>query len=144
MFAIRFAGLSADRAIEIIAAVKLDCGFIGEDFESAAGSWVVKFGGQFQVGGWIVQDEIMVVAVAKYQLLVVIVDALADGRWLAKIEWSAGDVAQFAGGNRARVDRGESAGVELEMMGQDGTAAGSSEIEIRVIGEIEDRSLVCG
>src|SRR5215471_19021957 len=58
-----------------------------------------------QYSGLAVDDEVVVVAAAEFQLLVVLVDARADRRRLRKVERRAFDASQFAGRDQSRVDR---------------------------------------
>jgi hypothetical protein len=104
----------------------------------------MEFRGRFEIGGRIVEHEVVVVAFAERQLLIAVVNTLADSGWLKKVEWSAGDGAQFPGGNGAGIDRSKTCGVDFKLMSENGTPACSSKIEVSVIGEIEDRGLVGG
>ena len=77
-------------------------------------------------------------------MLFVLIDARADGQLFAKIERCARDVAEFAGGNQAGIDGSELVGLNYQQVAENIAGALAGEIEIRVVGEIDDGFLVAG
>src|SRR5690348_3289907 len=139
------AALAVDAAVEEIAAVKLNARLRGQDFQFPSRFFVVNAGGEDEAGLVIaIQDEIVVVALAEFELLVVVIDARADGRGFAKIEGSACDIFEFSGGNEGGVDGGELIRVDFHFFAEDVAVPFSGEIEIRMIGDIEDRVFIGG
>ena len=86
----------------------------------------------------------MVVAAAKLQLLVVLADARADGGGVGEIEGRARDGAQLAGGNEACVDGREAVGEDRDLVVEDVAGAGAGQVEIGVVGQVDDGVLVGG
>src|ERR1044071_8832689 len=73
------------------------------------------------------------VALAVFELLIVLVDARADGRGGGEVEWRALHRLQLAGGNEPIVDRREAVGGDHHLVAEDVALAGK--IEIRVVRE---------
>ena len=84
----------------------------------------------------------MVVTAAEFQLLVGAVDSLSDGVRLAEIERSALDFTQLAGRDQGGVHGGEAIGVEHDSVFQDVTLALSGQVEVGMVGEVQDRVFV--
>ena len=72
--------------------------------------------GEFQARAGAVENPVVIVAAAELDLLVICVDALADGVGLAEIEGRAVDFAQLAGGDQAGIDGREAVRVDGEDM----------------------------
>jgi len=91
-------------AVEMIAGVKLDAGFGGEDLEGAAGFGIVSARGErgARRSGF-TEDVGVVVAERDFQLLVVSVNARADRVGFEEIEGSSRNGLELAGGNLGRV-----------------------------------------
>src|SRR5271168_5100596 len=105
---IRRAAFAFDRTVQKISAVKLNAWFGGPHFHLAAGFGVEESNYQNRLRASVaVENPIVVVALAKFQLFVVECDARTDGRGLAKIERSAGDGTQLAGRDQAFIDGSE-------------------------------------
>ena len=81
---------------------------------------------------------------AELDLLVVGIDARANGGGLRKVERSAIDGLQFTGGNQAGIDRREFRSVQREHVAEDVAFALAGEIEVGVIGEVDDGVFVGG
>ncbi len=64
------------------------------------------------------------------------------GVGLGEVEGRAGDRRELAGGDELGVDGGVAAGVEHEGVAED--VAGAGEIEVGVVGEVDDGGLVGG
>ena len=84
----------------------------------------------------------MVVALAQGELLVLRCDTSADRGRLAEIHGCAGDIGQLAGGNEARSNGRGLVGSDGQLLVQDGVGGVAAEIEVRVIGRVEDGGLV--
>lgn len=134
-----FAG---DLAVQEIAGVELQAGFGGGDFQDATGGGLgnASLEGHFSVR--IVNDPVVVVATAEFELFVVLADAGADGRGGGEVKRGAFDGAQFAKGDERAVNRGEFVGVEVNRVVQDVAFAG--EVPVTVVGEVDDGVFVCG
>ena len=91
-----------------------------------------------------IEHPIVVVAVALLQLIVVVVDARADGGGLAKIKRRACNRSDFAQRNRVCIHGSVVAGVDLQLVFEDVAIPCPCEIEIRMIGEIDDCVFVGG
>ena len=86
----------------------------------------------------------MVVAFAELDLLIVGIDARADGGGLGEIERRAGDGLQFAGGDQVGVHGGEAVGIDHDFVAQDVAFALAGEVEVGVVGQVDDGRLVGG
>ena len=71
--------LAGDRAVQELAGVDLDTGFVGIDLQVDAGLRAVQFRRDFRDVAGGVQDPVVVVAVSVADLLVVCRDLVADG-----------------------------------------------------------------
>src|ERR1700722_3544064 len=91
-----------------------------------------------------IQDEVVIVAVAEAELRVVGIDSLSDCMRLTKVERRAVHRFQFAGGNEGCVDRSEAGSVDLEHGIQNIAVALTLQVEIGMVGEIEDGVFVSG
>ncbi len=95
-----------------------------------------------QPGFRTVQNEVVVVAVRKMQLVVIRFDIRADFFLLCKIKGRSGNLPDLTGRDRKLICRGKGIRVDPDLLVQDGACAVSCEIEIGVIGRIDDCSLV--
>ena len=84
----------------------------------------------------------MVVALSIEQLLVIGLDVLADWLGGAKIERRAGDILQTAVRQQFFVDRRIRIRHQLQLVSQDGAAVVARDVEIGMIGQVDDRVLV--
>ena len=135
--------LSVSTAIQKISGIDLDAGLGRGNFQDPPSGGFIEGGGKagliFYTG---VQHPIVIVAVAKLQLFVILVNARADSRGFAEIKRSACDGTKFAGRNQSRIHGSETAGAKGELVLEN--RAGASQIEIRMVGEVDDRFLVGG
>ena len=69
-------------------------------------------------------------------------DVRTDGRGLAKIERRIGDALDFASGNERRIDRSVIVAVEVEDVLKDVAITLARQVEVTVIGEIENGGFV--
>src|SRR5580658_2519274 len=93
----------------------------------------------------IVEDIIVVIAVAKLYLLVsAVVDPGSNGIGKAKIERGALNRVNSAGGDQGRVYRCIMSGIYPDEVIIDGTAALAIQVEIGVIGEVQNGLFVGG
>ena len=75
------------RAVEEVAAVELQCNLVAPNLHTATALWRVDVGNLNHLAVILaIDDEVVVVASARLELLVVVVYALADCVWLAEIE----------------------------------------------------------
>ena len=139
------AAFASDFAIEKISGVKLDAGFGGPDFHDTAGGGLDDARGKkFLVAGGHAQDKVVVVTTAEFYLLIVGIDARADGGGFAKVEGRAGDVAQLSSRNQAGIHGSELVGGNHQLVGENVAVTLAGEIEVGVIGEIDDGFFVGG
>ena len=88
----------------------------------------------------LIDNEVVIVTFAKFQLVMLDLDMCANCLRVAKIEGRACNVAQFTGRNAVRSDRREAIRVHLQLVVQDVSPTG--EIEVRMIGKVDDSRLV--
>jgi len=132
-----------------VTTIELDTGLVGVNGQSDAtevasgdGGGCAPFKGDGRAFDY-VKHKIVVVTVAEFDLLVcAIVDAGADGGGLTEIEGCAADGIYLTGGDQRGIDGGVIAGVYLEGMVVDGAAALAVQVEIRVIGEVQNGGFV--
>src|SRR5262245_43223995 len=127
-----------NRAVKTEAHVELNAGFAGPDLHGAAGSRVRNRADLAKLAGRAVQNEVVVVTAGAGNLRV----AGADRGRLAEIEGRAGYRLQLAGRNQRGIDRGVAIGVELQDFAKNVAAARAAQIEVAVVGEIDDGGLV--
>lgn len=98
--------------VEMVRGVELDAGLAGQHLEDAARGWIDYFCGadDLQIGWAVVNDPIVIVAGAKFELFVGVVDTSANRVGLEKVKRSIFHVANFAGGNQAHIHGSEVAG----------------------------------
>ena len=136
------AAFPVDRAIEKISRVKLDSRLRRPHFQFPPGLRIHHRGGQRGLAAaWAVEHPIVIVAMAKFQLLFIIPDARTNCRGLVEIECRARHRAQFPCGNQALIHWSKLICRQRQLFIQDRAAAG--QIEIRVIGQIQHGFLVC-
>src|SRR5947207_542645 len=82
--------LARDRAVEKVARVELQSRLGGRDVEGATGRGIDHACGVLKAFTGTRQDEVVVVAEAVPELLVLFPDARADCRRLAEVEWRTG------------------------------------------------------
>src|SRR5215475_5236747 len=127
---------------EKVSDVKLNARFGRPDFHYSARRRFGDFSRLTQYSGLAVDDEVVVVALAEFQLLFVLVDARADRRRPREIEGRAFDASQLTGRDQGRIDRRETLGVERHLMVQDVAAALPREVEICMVGQVDHRIFV--
>ncbi len=137
---IDLSALAVNGPVEKIAGVELHAGLRGQDFQNAAAGRLLDTYGEAQALP--VQNPVVIVAVAELQLLIIRFDALADRDRLAEIEWRAGDGAKLAGGDERGVDPRETVGMDGDDVAEN--IAIAFQIEVGMIGEVEDRVFVGG
>ena len=138
---IRNAALPFDRAIQKISGIKLNSGLIGQDLQHAPTAGLIDFGRLRKLAA-AVQHPVVIVAVALFQLIVVVVNSCAHSGRFAEIKRSSGDGCQLSGGNQFVVNRGVAAGVDLHLVLKDISVALPRQVEIRMVSQIYDCILV--
>ena len=125
--------------VQIIACVELDAGAIRVDGHGATGIRVTQNG-----TGGAENLEIVVVTGLQVQAFVICADVAVDGLGLAEVEGCALNLAQFTGGNVGGiVGIEETAGNgQLLMDGFFGIMV-AGQIEVAVVGHVENRVAVC-
>ena len=134
----------------MVPGVELDAGLGGQYFEGAPAFGGAEFCDSAEDTGGAAEDEIMIVAGAVGKLEILGGDIAADGFGQAEIEGGAGGVDQVAGGDRFGIDGGEFLGLDAEEVVEHGAGTGadfaigivSFEVEVAVVGEVDDGGLV--
>ncbi len=85
----------------------------------------------------------MVIAKGGDELLVPLADACADRVRLAEIEGRAGNVSQLSGRNEPCIDRRELLGRDRHLVAEDVGTRRTAQVEIGMIGEVDDGGTVC-
>src|SRR5579863_3763652 len=91
-----------------------------------------------------VQHKVVVVAMTEPQLRVIGFDPLTDCVGRAKVERRASNGLQFPRWNESRIDGGDARSINLQHMPQNVPVPLAREIEIRMVGEVENCIFVCG
>src|ERR1022692_348575 len=138
---IRLPLFALDGAVQKIAGIKLDAWLIGQNLEDAAAAGIENLRSHRQLAV-VIEDPVVVVAVAETKLFIVGVDAGSDGCRFAKIKGGGVYGLQFASRNQGGIDRSEAGGIQRELMVEDVAVGGK--IEIGVIGQVDDGILVGG
>src|SRR5579859_3427372 len=75
-------------AVEKVSGIELDAGLSGGNFKHTSARGIVGAGGEDETGvsGLAVENEVVVVAVAKDELFVAVIDARANFRRLGEVE----------------------------------------------------------
>src|SRR6476620_9648059 len=145
--AVGAAGCADERAGQEIAGVELDARLGGTDFEAAPGCRLADNRGEdlrAVAGRRAGDDVVVVVAVAERELWVVVADAGADRVRGAEVEGCAIDRGDLAGRDQSLVGRGEMVGVEGQLVAEDRAGAFACEVEIGVVGQVDDGRRVGG
>src|SRR5258708_28487484 len=83
---IDLAALAMKRAVEEVASVELDARFRGKHFQHTAALRIPNASSKRRRSGHMVEDEVMVVAFAEFQLLVIVLDTLSNRSGLPEVE----------------------------------------------------------
>ena len=106
--------------------------------DNAAGARILDPGRKANAGRiGAVKHEIVVIAAAALQLLVGRPDAGADGHRLAEVEWRAGHIGHHARGYQGGVDRGERVGCQCQLVPQHIANAGTGQVEVGMVGQVD-------
>src|SRR5438067_10436387 len=135
----RFAG---DRTVEKISRVELHARFGGRYVQRSAAGRIHYARRVAQRAARAVQHDVVVVAFAVAELLVLGVDAPADRGRTAELERRAFDRRQLAGRNERRVDRREPIGVDRQLVPQDVAVPLAREVEVAVLRQVDWRRFV--
>lgn len=127
------------RPVQIVAGVELQPGCVGQDLENAACRRLQSpcRGGE-HTGGWRTQHPVMVIAVTANDLLVGYPNAGADRRPMGKVEGSPANGPNFSSRNHYGIDWREIIGLNRDHMVEDITSALARQVEITVVGQIND------
>ena len=91
-----------------------------------------------------IEHEVVIETGGEPNLLFVGTESLADQLAETEIEGCPGHRAELPDGDERGIDRGKGAGIDLQAMGFDRAVAFARQIEIRMVGEIDDRGFVGG
>src|ERR1700693_4076997 len=95
------AALSLDGPIQKVSSVKLDTGLRGEHLQHAPGGRFLHARCQAEFVSLLVQDPIVIVAVAEFELFIVVANMRADHGRLSKIERSSAHWPQLTDRNQS-------------------------------------------
>ena len=129
-------------SVQEVATIKLNAWFFCQHFHQTARGWFEQSGSELEARALAVEDKIMVVAQAEFNLLVVRIHPCADGCGLPKVEGRSFHRAKFAGRDEGFVHGSEFIRSNHQLMAEDVALAGSFQVEIGVIGQVEDGRLV--
>ena len=132
---------SGEAAVEVVAGVELNTGLVCQYFQDAASGGFRYFCGQGNVAVLIVEDPIVVVAYAVFDLNVVGVDALADWVGSGEVKGSTGDVHEASGGDAGVIGWHHAVGSDGQVVVENVLFA-SGKVEVAVVGQVEDSRLV--
>ena len=127
------AAAALDRSIQEVAGVELHARLGGGDLHDPAADRIGDARAHRMVPGGCAEHEVVVVAPAKPDLLVVGVDELADPPRLGEVKRRARHRAQFAGGDQPLVDRRVLVGEHLQRVVQDRRRGAGRQVEVRVV-----------
>ena len=141
-----FAGFSLETAVEEVTTIELDSGFLGQDFHEAPAGRLMHRGGEGHLALFValVEYEIVVVAEAELELLILLANVPAYCFGGGEIKGSALDRAQFPGGDEALVHGREVICVEVELMVKNSAIAFTGEVEVGVLCQVDRSGLVRG
>src|SRR5208283_2346599 len=138
IFLIGLGTLADNACINMNGGVELHARLGGPHFHLPAGGRLVDFSGATQRSHLSIHDQVVVVAAD----ILDFTNVRADGRGLAEIERRVGDTLDFAGGNERGIYRRVIVAVELQDVLKDVAVALAFQIEVTVIGEVQNGGLV--
>ena len=137
--------LANEATIEEVAGIELQTGLVGEHLHLDAGIGIEEGAealGDVALG---VEYPVVVVAVAiDYLLVALIVDAVTDSGGSAEVEGCALHIERLAGNGDIGINGGELVSVKGKHLVEAVLGAVATEVEVAVVGEVEDGSLVGG
>lgn len=137
--------LAHETAIEEVAGIELQTGLVGEHLHLDACVGVVKRAEALGDVALCVEYPVVVVAVpVHYLLAALIVNAVADGGRCTEIKRRALHIEHLASDGDIGINSGELVGVKGKHLVKAVLGAVATEVEVAVVGEVEDRSLVGG
>ena len=127
-----------------VCCIELDAGQVGQDFHDTAAAGIAYFRrlAKASVAGIAVDHEVVVVAAAKAHLRIIGVDISTDGFGRRKIKGRSLDRRKFARGDQIFADGCRIAAVHLQDLIRNVPAVLSCQVEVGVVGQIDDRILV--
>src|SRR5947208_1768736 len=93
---VNLAALANEFSVQEISGVELQTGFGSNDFQHAATGRIMDAGSELQLTRFFVQNPIMIVTFAEFELLILLIDTRADGGRFAEIKGRPFDRPQFA------------------------------------------------
>jgi len=135
--------LSFNGPIEEVPGIELDPRQVGQDLHHPPAARLVNLSRLRQLAA-AVEHPIVIVAMAFRELIVFVVNSRSNRRRLAEIKWRTLYRRQLPGRNESRVHGCVTAGVDLHLVLEDVPVSRARQIEIRVVGKIDDGVLVGG
>src|ERR1700686_5175753 len=123
--------LALHASVQEISRVELQTRLGGRYLQHSPGLRIVSFRRYKQCARrFLVQHPIVIVAFAKLQLRVVLIDPRANGSRMQEIERRVAHLAKLAGRNQRGIDRSNPAGMDRELMLEHVAISLPSQIEI--------------
>ena len=136
--------LAFDCSVEEVTGVELDTRFIGVYFKSNAGDWAGQFGCYLVDVAFSFQYPIVVKSIPELDLLIVEVgDVLFNGFGSVEVERSSSYSYHFTIGHERTVYRSNAIGCQIKNLVHAAYRRVTIQIEIRMVGQIDDGLLVC-
>ena len=126
-------------AVHEVSGVKLNAGKIGINLKLSSAFFVPCFCNKAQRSAFAVDAEVVVVALALNKLGIVIVYIPTNFFEFPEIKGRSLNGSYFTGGNAVFVRRSEKVAVEHQLMVKDTAVCRCAEIEIGVVGHVDDR-----
>lgn len=126
----------------MVGGVELHGGLSGADFHEATGGGLINLGGEFEAAA--VEDEVVIITAALLERKEVVVDLLADGFGTGEVEGGAEQGGDLSGGDHLIGGGRVTICGDGELVVEDAGVAGPGEVEVAVVGEVEDGGGVGG
>ncbi len=130
-------------AVEKISGVELHARFCGPNLHHAPGSWFEHFRRLSQRLRVSIQNPIVIVAIADFELLIALTDSCSNRHWLCEVERRTFHTAQFADRNQPGIHRCKAVAVNRQLVLQNVSISLARQIEVGVMCKIDDRIFIC-
>lgn len=127
-------------AIEEVSGVELDTGLSGFDAQSPTASWIDNFRGIAKLTRFSFDNEAVVVSVCFLELSDSFTDFVRGG----EIQWGACNWGESTFRNHRLIDRKILVAGEGKFVLMNGSRSGTAQVEISVVGEVQDGWLIGG
>ena len=139
---ILLAAVANERSVEEVARVELHARFGRPNLHQPSGVRFIYRHRLAQSAGFAIEHEVVVIAAAVLDLLIVCADARADRRRLAEVKRRSLDRRKLARRNESLVHRRVSPSIDLDAVIQNVTRVLTAKIEVGVIRDVVNRSRI--